>query len=509
MVSQGSLPFKFAAELRRSGMTALAGLPLYLDLARAAALSESIERHVSLRRGGQGWTDAQMLSSLILLNIAGGDCVDDLRVLEGDAGFGLVLRRVEWHGKPRRERRNLERRFRKERTRAVPSPSAAFRYLSKFHDSAQEKARISGKAFIPKSNAALSGLAFVNKDLIAFAQANHPQSTATLDMDATLVATAKTEALYCYKHFTAYQPLNTWWAEQGLVVHTEFRDGNVPAGHEQLRVFKEALSLLPAGVEEVRLRSDSAGYQHDLMRYCSSGENERFGKIDFAIAADVSSQLRLEVAKLAESQWKPIFRKNGKDRIRTDQEWADVCFVPNTIGDSKSAPSIRYLAIREPLRQRSLPGMEDEQRELPFPTMDLRGAPYKVFAVATNLDWDGEAVILWHRERCGKSEEVHSVMKTDLAGGQLPSGDFGENAAWWWIVQLAHNLNAIMKKVMPGEGWISKRLKAIRFGIIHLPGRVQERSRQLWIWISKQHPSFDLFFETRRLIAALSPASPG
>lgn len=43
------------------------------------------------------------------------------------------------------------------------------------------------------------------------------------------------------------------------VLHTEFRDGNVPAGYEQLRVLKEALALLPKNVETVRLRSDTAG----------------------------------------------------------------------------------------------------------------------------------------------------------------------------------------------------------------------------------------------------------
>ena len=41
-----------------------------------------------------------------------------------------------------------------------------------------------------------------------------PAATATLDMDATLIATHKREALFCYKKFKAYQPLNCWWAEQ-------------------------------------------------------------------------------------------------------------------------------------------------------------------------------------------------------------------------------------------------------------------------------------------------------
>ncbi len=33
--------------------------------------------------------------------------------------------------------------------------------------------------------------------------------------------------------------MNTWWFEHGMILHSEFRDGNVPAGYEQLRVFKE------------------------------------------------------------------------------------------------------------------------------------------------------------------------------------------------------------------------------------------------------------------------------
>jgi hypothetical protein len=93
--------------------------------------------------------------------------------------------------------------------------------------------------------------------MVRYAQRQNPLKV------ATLVETTKLDALYSYKGFKAYlpmrctqtgQPFNTWWAEQGLVLHTEFRDGNVPAGYKQLRVLKEALAMLPAGVEKVRLR---------------------------------------------------------------------------------------------------------------------------------------------------------------------------------------------------------------------------------------------------------------
>ena len=82
--------------------------------------------------------------------------------------------------------------------------------------------------------------------------------------------------------------MNTYWFEQKTLVHSEFRDGNVPAGYEQLRVFQQSLNSLPEGVEKVFLRSDTAGYQHDLLQYCASVQNERFGVIEFAIRADVT-----------------------------------------------------------------------------------------------------------------------------------------------------------------------------------------------------------------------------
>ena len=88
----------------------------------------------------------------MLLNLAGGDCVDDLRVLEGDEGCARVLRRIELHGRARKERRVLERR------RAMPSPSAVFRYLQAFHDGEKVAKRVEGRAFIPSPAKALKGL---------------------------------------------------------------------------------------------------------------------------------------------------------------------------------------------------------------------------------------------------------------------------------------------------------------------------------------------------------------
>lgn len=499
---QSLLPYQYQAQEKNSGMTALSGLPLFLDLFRSSGLFESISRHIGVRTASQGWTDAQMVSSLVLLQLAGGECVDDLRILEADEGFSRLLLGVEHYGLPRRVRRELERRWRKSRTRTVPSPSSAFRYLSAFHDPSQENLRVEGKALIPAPNGALRGFAGVMRDLAAFVFRRAGHKTATLDMDATLVETLKENALFCYEKFKAYQPINTYWAEPGLMLHTEFRDGNVPAGHEQLRVLQEALSLLPEGVEKVYVRSDTAGYQWDLLSYCARGDHERFGKIEFAVGSDVTAAFKKAVSEVPEGEWRPLFREKNGSRVETDQEYAEVCYVPNEAAKGgKHGPSYRFLAIRERFSiQLGLPEIP-VQKALPFQTLEMSGCPYKLFGIVTNRDLPGEELIRWYRGRCGKSEEAHSILKEDLAGGKMPSGDFGENAAWWWITVLAFNFQQILKRLVLGGEWVSKRMKAIRFALIHLPGRVVTRARRLWLQVSGVHPSLPLLLRARSTIA--------
>jgi len=506
MIAQGVLPFRYEAELTNSGMTALAGLPAYLELAAVSGLTTSIRRHLQVcTEKKQGWTDAQIVMPLVLLNLAGGDSVDDLRKLEGDVGFVQVLRRVEMHGLPRRVRREQVRRWRKERKRAVPSPSVVFRYLSAFDNPAEERKRVAGRAFIPAPNRHLLALGRVNGDLLRFGQQKSPQCQATLDQDATVEETHKEEALFCYLGYKAYQPLAIYWAEQAMVVISELRDGNVPASYGNLRQLQEALVVLPEGVVKVYYRGDTASYQRELLQYCAEGKDERFGVIEFAIGVDVTPEFKRAVAEVEEAEWHPLEREVAGKMVPTGQEWAEVCFVPNWTAQHKDGATYRFLAIRELLAQAELPGVEPQ---LPFPSMTFGEKRYKLFGLVTNRDLVGDKLIWWSRERCGKGEEMHKIMKEDLAGGHLPSARFGANAAWWGIMVLAFNLNSLMKRLVLPREWAPKRLKAIRFGFINVAGRLLIRSRQLIIRLSEAHPAYELLMEVRRRLRALWDAAP-
>ncbi len=76
-MSQGVLGFKDEEVKQDNGMMGLARLPL--------CLPDMIARHFQVQQ--RDWTDAQMVLSLILLNIVGEDCVEDLGKVQKNEGF--------------------------------------------------------------------------------------------------------------------------------------------------------------------------------------------------------------------------------------------------------------------------------------------------------------------------------------------------------------------------------------------------------------------------------------
>jgi hypothetical protein len=265
MMPQGVTSFHYEEDNSNSKSTGLAGLPVYMDLLAKIGLSEIIGRHLHLRTKKNSWSDSDEITALLLLNIAGGDCVEDVDILNADRGFCKLLKQLQLREQkmPRQQRRVLSREWEKTQQRLFPSQTAIRSYLKAFHcEPLMAERDISEvKAFIPRASKPLLALGKINASLVSFLQENAPSKFATIDIDATLIPTSKKEALYSYKGFKSYQPLNAWWDEQKVILNTEFRDGNVGAAYEVLRFLKNTLQHLPDGVETVSVRSDTAAFQ--------------------------------------------------------------------------------------------------------------------------------------------------------------------------------------------------------------------------------------------------------
>jgi hypothetical protein len=496
MINQIQLPFKIIVEKVKQKFSSFAGILPFMAHLFAIKFDENIDNSIGCRVKEFGYRDSQVIIPLILMIIAGGDCVDDIKIIDSDPVILKCLKKLEKQRIPKRIRKFKMKFLKDQIFKTLPSPSSIFRYLSSFHNVNTEVDRISNKAYIPEKTDFLKRLIKVSHEYISIMQEKMQLRKITLDMDATIIETSKKLALNSYKTGPSFQPEAIYCPEFDAIFHSEFRDGNVPARFDYLRLLIETLSMVPTGVNEIFFRSDSAGYQHELLRYCEEGKNKRFGKIKFAIGCELSAAFRNAVKATPESDWHPIYNINSYGETKeTGQEWAEICFVPNNLGLTRKNTVYRFIATREIMAtQLKLP--MDLQLKLSFPNdpdeIELNDKRYKIRGIVTNFrnyEKDGLSVIKWCRERCGMGEKVHSIMKNDLAGGRLPSGKFGVNTAWWWINILTYNIVSFMKNNVFGEKWKPARMKKIRFSLINIPCRLPAGKNQILVKINENHPN--------------------
>ncbi|HEV8045685.1 MAG TPA: IS1380 family transposase [Rubrobacter sp.] len=443
----GKLPYDIDPEPLKEVLTARGGLPIVAETFRALGADAAVRQHVHVKERNRGFDEATMVESFVLLLAAGGDCLDDLDILAKDAGLVKLL------------------------DHPIPSPEAARQFLYRFHDE-EELARRpqTALAWTPTESAPLAGLAVASRAVIGEVGRRRPaQKIATVDMDATIIESRKREAFAHYDGGRGYQPEVAVWAETGLILADEFRDGNVPAGSDPLSVTKRAFASLPPTITERNFRGDSACYNHDLLNWLRD-ENRKdgpAGKIRFAVSADMSQDLRARIEALSEAEWTLTKRPGGQADpadVNEERSWAEVTFVPNGT-TKKGAQPDRYLAIRIRPRQRALLGEREGVRH---------------YAVVTNeLEWDGAKLLWWHRAKAGTVEMVHDILKNELGAGVMPCGRFGANAAWFRLNVLTHNLLVALKWLALPPELLDARPKRLRFRFFTVAARVTESARKM------------------------------
>ena len=426
-------------------LTAFGGIPLVVQTFRSLGLPQSVRKQVEVRERERGYDEASMVESFVILNAAGGECADDFKRLREDSGLAELV------------------------GHELPSPSAALQFLYAFHEErkieeAKQQRLPEQIAYIPEEAAPLEGLGRVNRDLIQrVGERAADQRIATVDQDATIIESRNKEALPTYEGPRGYQPMLAVWAETGLVLADQFRDGNVPAHMEPLEVARRAFAALPSSVKEYYYRGDSACHESELVNWLRNEKREGgpAGRIGFAISARMSDALHAAIQAVPEAEWKPY----GKAHPSEIRECADVPFVPSEKTEQKDIQPLRYVAIRIRKKQGEL--FED-------------GTAVRHFAVLSNR-WELEAgrLIEWHREKAGTIELVHDIIKNDLAGGVLPSKYFGANAAWLRLAVISHNVLTAMKRLALPAEWLTARPKRLRFLLFNMPGRLAHHARGL------------------------------
>lgn len=239
-MSQGLLPDTVEVVAGADTVTGRAGLPLVLETLRALGLDHAIAQHVQVRERQSGYREGEKIEAVVLLLAAGGDGLDDSagcsRPMAGSAASGagssprpmrcatastpFTMRRSS----PQRRRSGLPARWPTSRRR--PPPSRGWRGSPRSWCTGwppRAGARRRPWTTMPPSRRATSG---------------RPCPT--------------TRAGGATSRRRSSGSSRPWWWP------TRSRDGNVPAGRENLPLIQRGVASLPPTVTEFAFRAESA-----------------------------------------------------------------------------------------------------------------------------------------------------------------------------------------------------------------------------------------------------------
>ncbi|MDQ6959568.1 MAG: IS1380 family transposase [Mariprofundaceae bacterium] len=406
MLNQSVLPFKL--ETTDDVLTPHGGLALFGEFCAAMKLSNEVNRHLPAPGSGNGFAPGVYVQPLVLMLHGGGRLLEDMRMLASDNGLKPLLGMT------------------------VPSPDATGNWLRRMG-----------------LDSGLSGLRTVHKKQLKWAMKREDWKDYTLDIDASQIVAEKRDAHYTYKGEKGYMPMVGHLAENGLVVHDEFREGNEAPASRNLAFVRACKANMPKGKRIARLRADSAAYQADVINDC---ENDG---VMFAIGAKQDVAVKAAIAAIPESDWQPY----------SDGE------IASTVHCMNATEAFTLVVFRKG-RQLSLNG---------------EGSEWFYHAIAANSSDDAASVMDWYRLRGECSENRIKELKLGFGMERMPCGQFAANAVFFRIGAMAYNLFVMFKThVLPKE-WKKHQVQTVRWRLYQIAARITRHARSLWMHISGAH----------------------
>lgn len=283
-------PGSFKIEKSDSSLTSFAGLPIISDLAHSCGLIRHLNAISGLWKRQRDYSTADHIMSLALTLIAGGERLDDTRLLRNDAIVSDL---------------NIT---------SIPSSNTAGIFLKRF----------SHRTIAALARAALVPAAFALKRL----------KTATIDIDSSLIESDKENAAFTYKKFSGYNPMLAWCPEAEVFLACLFRNGNASPQSHILETLKYCRDKFHEGTH-LRLRSDSAGYQLKIMEYCEAQG------LDFTITADLDVSVRDVIAAIPDKNWRLMIKD------RETFMFAETVHAPGITNLRKKLPAFRLIVTRK------------------------------------------------------------------------------------------------------------------------------------------------------------------
>jgi hypothetical protein len=434
------------AEATEDDVTGVAGIALFGELLDHLGLVEAADRRNLRPIGPGGYTGGECYRPIVELQLAGGDFLSDVSLLQDEA-----TRRLRG-------------------SHALPSHTTLFRFLA--------------GADLGRVQRAMT----VNRDMLrrAWAMGGAPApGRLTIDPDATYVDTYgkhKEGSTFSYKHEVQMSPLVGVVGETGDVLAIRARGGNASPRKKLASFVDECVAAIPKGARDrytLWVRVDSAGYSKAVI------EAAQRHAASFSITCVQDERVRRAIEALASdptTTWSPAHDADG---ALTGSEVAETPY--RFVGKELR------LVVR---RQRKASG-----EQLSFD--DLGG--WRFFALVSNAAEELTAADIdhHHRQRGAGPEEAIRQLTEDFGMNHAPVQNFFGNWVWWLASALAYNVARWVRVLALPEPFHTCRGKRLRTSFINVPARVTSSARRLHLRLPGAYRHATAFVTALRLLRAL------
>lgn len=278
-------------------VTSFGGLPLWLGTARSLRLEERLNA-LPVKERERGYKPAESIFSLMGSMAAGGEALDDIALLAGDAGMRRLLG-------------------------DFPAANTLGEFLRRFGPGAVHR------------------LGWIVLRTAAKVIRACKLPWVTIDIDAYFLESQKEGVLMNYEGLEGYCPVMVSCAELKMPLAGAFRPGNASPMANLSSLLRRVLK--PLSGLKLRARSDSAGYQAKVIR-----ELDRAG-VDFTITARKDEAVLEAIRSIPKKAWKrydsPAYPHKGSGIAETVHAFGEA---------DKDIVAFRLIVVRWPKEQQDL-----------------------------------------------------------------------------------------------------------------------------------------------------------
>ena len=434
-------------EATEDDVTGVAGIVLFGELLDHLGLVAAADCHGLRPIGPGGYSGGECYRPVVELQLAGGDFLSDVSILEDEATQRL------------------------RGTHALPSHTTLYRFLAGSDLGRAKKAQAT------------------NRDMLrrAWAMGAAPApGILTIDPDATYIDTygkKKEGSTFSYKGEVQMSPLVGVVGETGDVLGIRARGGNASPRRKVASFIDECVAAVPKEVRgryQLWIRVDSAGFSKAVVETAVSHS------AIFTITAEQNTAVRRAIETLAmdpKTTWTPAKDADGE---LAGSEVAETTY--------RFAKRTLRLIVR---RQRKSAG-----EQLSFD--DLGG--WRFFTLITNMPpifAPAVTVEHHHRLRGGPPEEAIRQLKNDFGMNHAPVQNFFGNWVWWLAAALAYNVARWVRVLSLPEAFRACRGKRLRASFLNVAAKVVRTGRRLVLRLPRAYRHAATFIAALARLRAL------